>query len=204
MAAAPRHRACRKATRGGAMKVSDVLKNEHRLILRALDVLEAMALQTKLGQALGKRDTRDIVAILKGFADRHHQGKEEAVLFPALLQDRGQHHFQKLCHLIFEHEQERSLADGLEEAVETGNPREFLFCANQLIGKTRAHIDVEDKVLLRLADLSLSPAEQEKTVAELREFDASWQKQVLPDLLKRLDEMEAAYVRSPQPGAVAC
>jgi hemerythrin-like domain-containing protein len=186
-----------------AMKVSDVLKNEHRLILRALDVLEAMALRTAQGEVLDKRDIHDIVAILKGFADRHHQGKEEAVLFPALLQDRQQQYFEKLCSLIFEHEQERSLATGLEEAVETGNPKEFLFCASQLVRKTRAHIDGEDRVLLQLADLVLSPLEHERTVTELLNFDASWQKQVLSSLLKRLEEMETAYLNRPRSGAIA-
>jgi hemerythrin-like domain-containing protein len=186
------------------MKVSDVLKSEHSLILRALDVLEAMTLRTTQGEALDKRDTQDIVAILKGFADRHHQGKEEAVLFPALLQDRRQQYFEKLCGLIFEHEQERSLATGLEEAVETGNPREFLFCAGQLIQKTRAHIDVEERGLLHLADLALSPTEHERTVTELLNFDASWQKQVLSTLLKRLEDMEETYLNRPRSGAMAC
>jgi hemerythrin-like domain-containing protein len=175
------------------MKVSDVLKKEHQLILRALNVLEAMANRTKQGEPLDKRDARDIVAILKGLADRHHQGKEEAVLFPALLRDRHQQHFDKLCSLIFEHDRERSLADGLDEAVETGNLKEFLFCANQLIEKTRAHIDVEERVLLPLADVTLSPIEQEKTAAELRDFEASWQQDVLSSLVKRLEEMATTY-----------
>jgi hemerythrin-like domain-containing protein len=185
------------------MRVSDVLKEEHRHILRALDVLEAMAARISHGEALNKRDAKDIVSLLNGFADRHHQGKEEAVLFPALLEDRGQKHFDKLCHLLFEHDQERSLAGGLEEAVETSNVKEFLFCAEQLIRKTRAHIDSEDRVLLPLADSVLSPGENDRVAGELRNFDHVWQLQVLGHLLERLDEMEREYRPSARPGWVA-
>jgi hemerythrin-like domain-containing protein len=175
------------------MKVSDVLKEEHRQILRALDVLEGMATRISHGEALNKPDARDIVSLLNGFADRHHQGKEEAILFPALLHDRNQEHHGKLCCLAFEHDQERSLAGGLEEAVETNNIREFLFCAEQLIHKTRGHIETEERVLLPLADSVLSPIDADRVAADLRGFDRAWQVQVLGQLLKRLDEMETWY-----------
>jgi len=186
------------------MKVSQVLKEEHGRILRALDVLEGMAARVSHGEALNKSDARDVVALLNGFADRHHQGKEEAILFPALLQDRDQRHHYQLCCLIFEHNQERSLAGGLEEAVESNNIKEFLFCAKQLIRKTRAHIDAEDRVLLPLADLTLSPTDGERIAAELRDFDRSWQDHVLGPLLKRLDELESAYKISDSPEKLAC
>ena len=175
------------------MKVSEVLKEEHRQILRALDVLEGMAVRVSHGEALNKTDARDVVALLNGFADRHHQGKEEAILFPALLQDRNQKNHEKLCGLIFEHDQERSLAGGLEEAVETNNAKEFLFCAEQLIRKTRAHIDTEDRVLLALADSTLSPIDRDRVGTELRDFDRAWQDRVLARLLRRLDELEPEY-----------
>jgi hemerythrin-like domain-containing protein len=175
------------------MKVSEVLRKEHHHILRALDVLEAMAIRASHGEAVNKNDAKDIVAVLDSFADKHHQAKEEAVLFPALLRDRHQKHHDQLCALAFEHDQERSLACGLQEAVETNNPKEFLFCANELIAKTRAHVEMEDRILLTLADGVLSPMEQERTAAELSNFDTSFQRQTLSGLLNKLDQMQARY-----------
>ena len=185
------------------MKVSDVLKGEHKQILRALNVLERIAARVSHGEALNKTDARDIVALLNGFADRHHQGKEEAILFPALLQDRNQEHHHKLCGLVFEHDQERSLAGGLEEAVETNNIKEFLFCAEQIIHKTRVHIETEERALLPLADSVLSSADADRVAADLRGFERAWQVQVLGQLLRRLDEMEAAYFTAEHIGNVA-
>ena len=175
------------------MRVSDLLRREHRDILRTLNVLERMATRTSQGEAINRKDAREIVALLKGFADRYHQGKEEAVLFPALLKDPGQEHYDQLCCLIFEHDQERSLIEGLEEAIETNNTKEFLFCANRIIETTRAHIHTEDTVLLKLADSVLSPLDDELVATELREFEHAWQQQVLSVLLKRLAELEVLY-----------
>jgi hemerythrin-like domain-containing protein len=157
------------------------------------------------GAAVSQENARDLVALLKGFGDRHHQGKEEAVLFPALLRDPQQEHYAKLCSLIFEHDQERSLIDGLEEAVETRNTKEFLFCANRIVEATRAHIHGEDTCLLNLIDSVLSPVDDERVATELREFEHSWQSEVLPNLLKRLDELELEYCRTASPeSAAAC
>jgi hemerythrin-like domain-containing protein len=181
------------------MRVSELLRQEHKIILRTLVVLEAIGARVNHGATVNLRDARDIVALLKGFADRHHQGKEEAVLFPALLRDPHQEHYGKLCCLIFEHDQERSLIDGLEEAVESGNTREFLFCANRIVERTRAHIHREDNVLLNLTDSVLSPLDDERVASELREFEHSWQIEVLPNLLNRLEELESEYTKVVHP-----
>ena len=187
------------------MRVSELLRQEHHNILRTLNVLERIATEVNHAQPIDVKNSRDIVSLLKGFADRHHQGKEEAVLFPALLRDPHQEHYSELCSLIFEHDQERSLVDGLEEAIETRNTKEFLFCANRIIEATRIHIHGEDTGLLHLTDSILSPMDDERIATELREFEHSWQAEVLPGLLKRLDELELTYNQAVHPeSATAC
>ena len=187
------------------MRVSKLLRQEHQNILRTLDVLEGVVAGVNHGEEVNQPNARDIVALLKGFADRHHQGKEEAVLFPALLRDPQQEHYAKLCSLIFEHDQERSLIDGLEDAVETRNTKEFLFCANRIVESTRAHIHGEDTGLLNLTEAVLTPLEDERVAAELLGFEHSWQSEVLPNLLRRLGELELEYTRTAQPeSATAC
>jgi hemerythrin-like domain-containing protein len=185
------------------MKATTLLKEDHRNISRALDVLEMMTAHVKNGGNLNERDALDLVAFLQKFADRHHQGKEEFILFPALLQDRYQKNYGQLCRLIFEHNQERSLADGLEEAIRTKNTKDFIFCAYQLVEKLRAHIEKENRILFDLADSALSPADDEQVTAEMQNFESLWKERVLPTLLHRLDEMEQSYVGSTHAGAVA-
>jgi hemerythrin-like domain-containing protein len=62
--------------------------NEHKHILRALYVLEQMAICADAGQSIDDQDVEQILEFLKTFADEHHQGKEEAILFPAMVNAR--------------------------------------------------------------------------------------------------------------------
>ena len=175
------------------MKATQLLKEEHRHILRALAVLEQMAGSAKRGNAINKKDGEDMVHILQGFADRHHQGKEEAILFPALLQDHDQRHYGSLCCLIFEHNRERFLVQGLQEAIAAGNTRDFIYCVNSLVDKLRAHITTEEEGLFALAAAVLSPDDDERVATEMQQFERSWQQHVLPGLLRRLDALELEY-----------
>lgn len=175
------------------MKATLLLKEEHGHILRVLAVLEQMARRAKRGETITNKDAADLAHVLEGFADRHHQGKEEAILFPALLQDHEQQHYGALCHLIFEHNRERFLVQGLEEAIQSGSMRDFVYCANSLVNRMRAHIDTEEQGLFDLADSTLSPDEDERVADEMRHFELSWQRHVLPGLLRRLDELEGEY-----------
>jgi len=183
------------------MKATKLLRGDHIHILRALTVLERMTAFAQSGETVNEQDALDIVAFLKEFGDRHHQAKEEAVLFPALLQDHDQRNYPQLCCMIFEHNQERSLTEGLEEAIRTKNTKEFVFCANRLIEKLREHIDKEDHVLFGLVESVLSPGEDERVATEIQKFEQDWERRVVPGLLQRLDEMESSYGRAdPEPG----
>jgi hemerythrin-like domain-containing protein len=175
------------------MKATQLLKDEHEQILRALTVLEEMAARTSRGETINRKDATDMVHILEGFADRHHQGKEEAILFPALLQDHSQQHYAPLCHLIFEHNRERFLVRGLEDAIQTGKARDFEYCANSLVSKLRNHITNEEQDLFALTDSVLSPDEDERVTAEMQQFEKAWQKHVMPRLQTRLEELELNY-----------
>jgi hemerythrin-like domain-containing protein len=57
---------------------------EHKLILRALDVLDNMAAWAEKNGVVDDVDIANILEFLRWFADAHHQAKEETILFPAL------------------------------------------------------------------------------------------------------------------------
>src|SRR5262245_28002315 len=99
------------------MKSIDVLLDDHRHLMLASNILAEMAACAESGQAVNETDLGDLLRFLEEFGDRHHQGIEECVLFPALLQDSAQKNYQRLCGLIFEHERQRSLIEGLHDTV---------------------------------------------------------------------------------------
>ena len=66
------------------MKSTDLLMQEHKLILRALDVLDAVADSMESTGTADQADVDKVLNFLRWFADAHHQAKEETILFPAL------------------------------------------------------------------------------------------------------------------------
>ena len=92
------------------MKCTDLLIQDHKAILRALNVLEAMALHVERDQSVDDEDVETILRFLRTFADDHHQTKEESALFPELRRScvAGE---PSVRHMLFEHDQERSLVE---------------------------------------------------------------------------------------------
>ena len=64
------------------MKSTEFLIKEHKLILRALDVLDAMSASIEKTETVGHPDIDKILDFLRWFADAHHQAKEETICFP--------------------------------------------------------------------------------------------------------------------------
>jgi hemerythrin-like domain-containing protein len=176
------------------MKATDHLMKDHKYILRALNVLEQMAEAADRGEPVVAHEVEDILQFLQLFADRHHQGKEESILFPAILQDGHQGEYPKLCHMVFEHNQERSLVEGLEDSLRTKKTRDFVHFAGRLVHILRTHIYKEDHILFELADSILSPATDELVARELEDFERSWRQTVFTGLLTRLDNLEWKYL----------
>jgi hemerythrin-like domain-containing protein len=175
------------------MRATALLREDHKQILRALNILERMSARAQRGGGLEESDLEHILQFLHGFADRHHQGKEEGVFFPSLLKDRSQKHYPELCKAIFEHDRERSLVEGLQDSARTRNTKDFVYYANRLIAVLREHIEKEERILFELADSTLSGAEDDRVVTDMQNYELTWQQNVLSQLLSRLDELESRY-----------
>ena len=186
------------------MKSTALLLQDHKYMLRALKVLEEMAVLVERGRKPNDQDVQDIVEFLEGFGDRIHQGREESILFPALLQDPGQRHYNELHGLIFEHDRHRSLMEGLHDSVLMKDKKDFPYYALRLVNVLRHHITDEEQRLLPLADSTLSQADDERVLRDMKVFDKAWQDQNLHRLLRRVDDLESKYVdvHDGMPGAV--
>jgi hemerythrin-like domain-containing protein len=170
------------------MKCTDILIREHKVILRALDVLDQMATQTENNQFVDPNDVETLLRFLRSFADDHHQMKEESALFPVLM-TTSLANDSRLRQMTFEHDQERSLVEGLEDALRTKKGSDFVLFAKWLALLIRTHIHKEDNILFELAQRSLSEQQDEKITAELNRF------QVDPGIVAALDCLEVMYLR---------
>ena len=64
----------------------EVLMGEHRLIEEVLGSLETHAAQVRAGAPLAREVVGDYAAFFRGFADSCHHGKEEDILFAAMVE----------------------------------------------------------------------------------------------------------------------
>src|SRR5439155_24790372 len=150
-------------------KCTDLLTQDHKVILRCLDVLGQMSVRTEKGVDVHPDDVEAGLQFLRCFADDYHQTKEESALFPVLLQSAaGQS--GPVSHMLFEHDQERSLVEGLEDALRTKKGIDFVYYANRLEALLRNHIQKEDNILFEIVERSLSTEQDEKVVSEFEKF----------------------------------
>ena len=170
------------------MKCTDLLMQEHKVILRCLYVLEEMGCCIERGEYISQADVKSVIGFLREFADDHHQGKEESALFPELRRTSAGSQ-EALRHMTFEHDQERSLVEGLEDALLTKRGTEFVHFARRLTALIRTHIRKEENILFPIAEQCLSKEQDERVTEELQHF------QIRVDFLADLHRLEWTYLR---------
>ncbi|PYS49551.1 MAG: hypothetical protein DMG13_23185 [Acidobacteria bacterium] len=152
------------------MKCTDLLVQDHKIILRALNVIEHMAARVENDQFVETADVESILRFLRTFADDHHQTKEESALFPELMRTSAAQE-GPLRQMLFEHDQERSLVEGLEDALYTKKGAEFVYFANRLTALLRNHIRKEDDILFEIVERTLSSEQDEKVTEQFNKFE---------------------------------
>jgi hemerythrin-like domain-containing protein len=183
----------RSEERMDLMKCTDLLIKDHKVILRSLEILDAMAAQVEAGKRIHEEDVESILHFLRLFADDHHQGKEESALFPAMLRTSNDSS-NPLRHMFFEHDQERSLVTGLEDALRRDIGTDFVHHAGRLCALLRNHIYKEENILFPLVESTLSASQDEQVSAEFDRYDKAVQEEVWINLFKVLRALEWKYL----------
>ena len=103
------------------MKATDVLKEEHQGVLLALRVLGKIGLELVQAPTGASRDpagdlTR-LLDFLRVFVDKCHHGKEEDVLFPALLEAGLPRECGPVQVMLAEHEAGRKLVAAMSRSL---------------------------------------------------------------------------------------
>jgi len=159
------------------MKPTEVLKQEHKIILLVLGIAEK---QAKAIEATGKIDGDRIGKILdffRNFADKCHHAKEEKHLFVALQQRGMSRDVGPIAVMLAEHQHSRNRLKAVADAVakaKTGDRqmirqvRENLAAYVKLL---KEHISKEDNVLFAMADKVLTSQDQKALSAVFEEVE---------------------------------
>jgi hemerythrin-like domain-containing protein len=180
--------------RGARMPAED-LREEHVVIERALSVLEALATGVERGEAVARERVETLLDLLKTFADTCHHGKEERLLFPALLATGAPEARATVDELLGEHEVGRAAVRRMAEGAgrwEEGPARHgFARAAREYVDLLRRHIAKETEGLLPLTERLLPRADQ---VALAGRFERLEEEVIGPGvhdrLLKTLEGLE--------------
>ena len=176
------------------MQCTKLLENDHKIILRALNVLQEMAAKIETGEFVDSGDVETLLRFLQLFEDEYHQTKEESALFPELRRS-GNTEQKELKHMLFEHEQERSLVTGLEEALKTKKGPDFVFYSKRLIALLRNHIYKEDHILFEIVEKSLTDKQDLNVVEEFSKFQRHFESGPGNALLRELHRLEWEYMK---------
>ncbi len=177
---------------------TQTLRDEHVLILRALDVLErALEPATPLSPGWWAQ----LLTWLRAFADRSHHAKEEAALFPALERAGLPREGGPIATMLAEHDEGRALIQAMDLAPDAGARAA---AARRYVALLRAHIARENEVLFPMADAVLDD-EGQRDLA--RAFEAADARQGMVASLDYADAvlqaLGAGLEGRPAPGAPA-
>ncbi len=150
------------------MTATEILKEEHALILIMLQVVDAACVGMESGEHVDHGDIADMIDFIRNFADRCHHVKEENLLFPAMekagiSRDRG-----PIGVMLAEHTAGRNFAKGMDQALQQLKAGDdsatemFIADGQEYVTLLEGHIMKENNVLFPMADDHLSPQQQKE------------------------------------------
>ena len=177
------------------MRSIETLMNEHRVIERALTLLELAIVKMERGVKVSLEALNMLLKFFQVFADRCHHGKEEDVLFP-LLEVRGvPRDGGPIEVMLYEHQVGRSYVKALRESLEVLDKyveakTKFINNALNYISLLRNHIYKEDNILFKIALQVLTKDDNEKLMREFENVENRIGPEVHEQLVKSLDNIE--------------
>jgi hemerythrin-like domain-containing protein len=137
------------------------LMAEHELIERGLVLLEKAVKRIDARQPVPEDFPAWAARFFQGFADKCHHAKEEDVFFPVLKQRGIPEQGGPISVMLHEHVLGRDCVGRMLEASQAQpfDARTFADAAKQYIPLLRQHINKENNVLFRMAEMVMSDAD---------------------------------------------
>jgi hemerythrin-like domain-containing protein len=151
--------------------VTDVMVQEHKLILRMVTLVEKNSALAEKGQFTDWQFFLDAVDFIRSYADRFHHAKEEDTLFTALVANGMPEENSPVAAMHLAHDEGRAFVRGMEEGARkalAGEENQVAAIAENARGYAallREHIHTEDHILYPLAERVL-PADVRPAMVE--------------------------------------
>ena len=182
-----------------------ILREEHDNILRGLNVLEACAQKLQDRQNVPPETLEGLIEFFRLYADRTHHGKEEDLLFPAMIDYGFSRETGPIHCMLADHEHNRVLTREMMAAAaeyRAGNQPagvRFASAADQYVRALREHIQKENLVLFVMADNAIPSDREPELLASFQNVDGKKiGKSEIDRLLSLLDNLSEQFVLTAQ------
>ncbi len=155
----------------------ETLMSEHRFIERGIDALVAFADEVRRKTSDDKEELGCFVTFIRDFADSCHHGKEEDILFAAMVDAGFPRNGGPIAVMLHEHDQGRALVGILKARAEQPGPwndgdrQEIAEVARGYSQMLHAHIHKEDAVLYPMAEQHLAPEVMERVAEDCARYE---------------------------------
>ncbi len=147
------------------------LTSEHELILVAIQVLRRMISATEKAPALEEKDFQDLIGFLKEFVDKCHHGKEEGLLFPAMVKAGVKEQGGPIGVLLAEHVCGRQFIQDMGAALANKDRVKLAEAGLGYAALLRIHIQKENGVFFPMAERVLTGEQLEALYQGFEEYE---------------------------------
>ena len=158
------------------MDAISLLMDEHQTILRALDALDAYAGEVARG-AGDPAELERFVRFIREFADARHHGKEEDILFAAMVRAGFPSQGGPIAVMLMDHDAGRAHVAAMARFVggapwSDADRAAIVSAASGYADLLRSHIMKEDQILYPMAQARLPDAALEQVDRDCATFEA--------------------------------
>ena len=180
----------------------ELMVEEHENILKLLTVIQKACCGILDGRDVNDGDFRKIIQFARNYADKHHHGKEEQILFQEMSDHLGEIGVKLIQHgMLVEHDLGRLHISELEKALDQyQNDPQTIFKLGILteamgyVNLLLRHIDKENQVVYTYAEKNLSPDILQSVDKRVKAFEIeAEQNQTQETYLKILQELQSKY-----------
>lgn len=179
-----------------------IMMEEHQNILRMLKVVRKACYHVMVNNEVDYDDFAAMIDFIRSYADSHHHGKEEKLMFKKMQEHMGKIGENLITHgMLVEHDLGRLYMQELEEAlqrVKAGDDESRLDVIANAISYTHLlerHIKKEDELVYPFGEKQLTPEILEQINEETRVFEEVATKQnTQANYLSILENLEMRYV----------
>ena len=156
---------------------TQILKDEHKNILKIADALTEECDALESGKKLNKDFFSNAVEFVREYADRFHHAKEEDILFKELCKPEAEMHCNPVEQMLCEHNLGRNFVKGMEEALKDGDKEKVIENARGYAQLIQEHINKEDNILYPMADEALNENSKKSMLKEFEKAEKAKKKE---------------------------